>query len=241
MVAELGADLLRAGARRAAGLLLLAGDPLCDRRRGAGQSARRSRSRGSTRSPRWRSGTTSSPSTTAQSAVEGAARVVGSGRAGLVAAVRALAGALVIGAAVWLAIVGAAGGRCDAALGARGPVRDADPGRHADRLHALDGRDRRDGASRDPRPRVLPVREPQTPFSTTQFTMGLSGGLELLTILHVPDRRRGDERQRDVNPPDRLRGLADRPRPGGDGLRLPGAPRRWSPGSRAPPRRTRRS
>ena len=40
----------------------------------------------------------------AQGAVAGAARVVGTGRAGLAAAVQALAGAAVIGAAVWLAM-----------------------------------------------------------------------------------------------------------------------------------------
>ena len=162
---------------------LLAGDPLCDRRGGAGRRQPGSRDlRGSTRSPDG-GGYYFITLHYAQGAVEGAARVVGTGRAGLVAAVQALAGAAVIGAAVWLAMWALLEAGRFAAVCARGPLRGADPGRHADRLHALHGRDRRDGAPRDPRPGVLPVREPQTPFSTTQFTMGLSGGLELLTIL----------------------------------------------------------
>ena len=119
----------------------------------------------------------------AQSAVEGAARVVGTGRAGLVATVQALAGALVIGAAVWLAMWALleAGASPLLAIGvlfvtltlAGTPIvfMLSMVGIVAMAPHGILGLE------------LYPFASPQTPFSTTQFTMGLSGGLELLTIL----------------------------------------------------------
>ena len=119
----------------------------------------------------------------AQGAVEGAARVVGTGRAGLVVAVQALAGAAVIGAAVWLAMWALleAGATPLLAIGvlfvaltlAGTPIvfMLSMVGIVAMAPHGIFGLE------------FYPFASPQTPFSTTQFTMGLSGGLELLTIL----------------------------------------------------------
>jgi tripartite ATP-independent transporter DctM subunit len=119
----------------------------------------------------------------AQGAVEGAARVVGSGRTGLVAAGQGLAGAAVIGAAVWLAMWALleAGALPLFALGvlfvaltlAGTPIvfMLSIVGIVAMAPHGILGLE------------FYPFASPQTPFSTTQFTMGLSGGLELLTIL----------------------------------------------------------
>jgi tripartite ATP-independent transporter DctM subunit len=119
----------------------------------------------------------------AQGAVAGAARVVGSGRVGLLATLQALVGAAVIATAVLLAMWGVleAGGTPLLAVGilfvaltmAGTPIvfMLSMVGIFAMAPNGILGIE------------LYPFASPQTPFSTTQFTMGLSGGLELLTIL----------------------------------------------------------
>jgi tripartite ATP-independent transporter DctM subunit len=119
----------------------------------------------------------------AQEVTEGAARVVASGRAGLRASLQALAGAAVIAALVWLGMwalleVGAAPlvavGLLFVSLTLAGtPIvfMLSMVGVVAMLPNGLFGLE------------LYPLPSLQTPFSTTQFTMGLSGGLELLTIL----------------------------------------------------------
>jgi len=119
----------------------------------------------------------------AQGAVEGAARVVGSGREGLRAGAQALGGAALITTAVLLAMwaVLEAGATPLLAIGilfvaltlAGTPIvfMLSMVGIVAMAPHGIFGLE------------LYPFPSPQTPFSTTQFTMGLSGGLELLTIL----------------------------------------------------------
>jgi tripartite ATP-independent transporter DctM subunit len=114
---------------------------------------------------------------------EGAARIVAAGRADLRRAAVAVAGAAGIGALVWLAMwaVLEAGGAPLIAVGilfvaltfAGTPIvfMLSIVGIVAMAPNGFLGLE------------LYPSASAQTPFSTTQFTMGLSGGLELLTIL----------------------------------------------------------
>jgi tripartite ATP-independent transporter DctM subunit len=115
--------------------------------------------------------------------VDGAARVVGSGPAGLRRAVAAGAGGIVLGSLVWLVMwaIIQAGGAPLLAIGvlfvcltlAGTPIvfMLSIVGIVAMAPNGFLGLE------------LYPVASGQTPFFTTQSTMGLSGGLELLTIL----------------------------------------------------------
>ena len=75
-----------------------------------------------------------------QEAVVGAARLVAAGRTGARAALEGLAGGAAVAALVWLGRLPAARDRRLQAGGAGADLRGADAGRHADRVHAPDGR-----------------------------------------------------------------------------------------------------